>query len=877
MNDLISFDLTAHLSALAVFGSADSTTLSILLDREPPSPELAALRDHPAITVKNNSLYLNKETAKEALKKLEQEDLPLFRDLHQRAFVLLVKRLRSGEATMEPAFLAVFERWMNRLLVDDPERFMELVDSVRDLPLTTARGRQLRSYYQGLALRKQERFEEAISAFETLLAEPDLDLHVQGRTLNSRANCHRIIGRSEAALNGYRESVKIWRQLGDKLNEGKVLLNMGITMYDLQNYTVAEENLSQAAVFFEETGSSGWLAGTYNELGLVCRDQGKWEEALDHFENCLAVYRAAESQDLEGRALNNFGEVLLFQGYLERAQAAFQAALEKMTTQVYRVDTHLNLGLIHQAAGKLDQALEDFQKARDLTIEIGRGDILPHTHYRLGDLLQRMGDDIGALEEFQASAEVIEQIRSPMQEEELKISLLGRWQQVYETLVLHYLAQSRSVEAFQWAERARARAFADALMSSFSSNNRGESAVLPPVVTVEDIQAHLLDEEAVCCYFTTGILERDIPLLKALPKDNPLRQHLLTQARTLLFFITKSNLTYYDCNIDPNKFITDSPRRIDYELFLGEAVRQRLYEALFGVANEILSYRHLYIIPHGPLHHVPFCALIDQATEPALRTSQPVLTYSPSATILLRHSLQSTEPRAAFLAGLTVGYRGATRVSLSFTELEANMVANLMNGQAWVGPQHKKETLRVASADQSWLHFACHGWYNHEQPLESYLETGKDERLTAREVMQDWHLKAELITLSACQTGVSRVLRGDEPMGLIRAFLYAGARSMLVSQWVMEDFPTFLLMYRFYQELRRGTATNLSEALHKVQGWLQSITIAQIQETIAKLPPASSGRMKLPERLTNLPADSQPFAHPRYWAGFIIVGETKRS
>ena len=169
------------------------------------------------------------------------------------------------------------------------------------------------------------------------------------------------------------------------------------------------------------------------------------------------------------------------------------------------------------------------------------------------------------------------------------------------------------------------------------------------------------------------------------------------------------------------------------------------------------------------------------------------------------------------------------------------------------------------------LHSAGSTWpatagLNHEQPLQSYLETGQGERIAAHEIMESWHLQAELVTLSACQTGVSRVLRGDEPMGLIRAFLYAGAKAVLVTQWPVEDLATCLLMVRFYQELANKNSA-LSAALGSAQQWLRELTVSQARWALDALPvavPASA-------LFADLPADARPFAEPRHWAAFMVV------
>jgi CHAT domain-containing protein/tetratricopeptide (TPR) repeat protein len=943
------------LTALAVVGRADAAALAALLgdDGSGETAEalaagsLAALASHPDVQEQpvlwplacrpgqagtgDGWWVLSPDAASAILASLQRDDLPRYRLLHERAVAHLAGRLRTGEQAAEPVFLAVLDRLASRLLLEDPEGFAALIGSVRDVPLAAEAGRQLRRYFEGVALALSDRYGEALAVFDELLAEPGLDVQVRGRALNSRAIYCRITGRLEEALIGFQASLDLWRRLGNKLRQGLALLNLGIVAYELQEYDEAEDSLHQAARCFEEVGSSQWLASAQNELGLIYRDQGRWEEALACFNAATTQRRAEGAQDSLGRALNNIGEVLLFQSRLDEAAVAFREALAAMSTRVYAVDTHLNLGLVCQAAGDLPGARAAFQAALDLALTIGRRDILAQVHYRLGEALRRLGEDVAALAQFEAAAQVIEATREPLHKEELKISLLGRWQQVYEALVLHCLAIGRPDAAFAWSEHARARSFADAVGKT-DPDLQSSIPDLHPPPPIPQLQANLPADAALLCYFTTGVLDRDLPLLRALPTDSPLREHLLTPARTLLFVLTRDSLAVHECPLDPNAFASASPRRDDRSRFLAPAVLRRLHAALLEplapvsawpgdqarqpvlwpgtgtqevpvrVAGDALAAGRLYLVPHGPLHHVPFGALTDRNGQPLLRTGGPSLAYAPSATVLamhwLHHGLAPRRQGAPRRPCLAVGHDGAQsgrapcapvpaqgrqpvpcawpqdRLAdrpgdrLRHTEAEATFVASLTGGESWVGPQPKKERLRLAAGDARWLHFACHGQFNHESPLDSYLETGAGERLTALEVMRDWRLQAELVTLSACQTGVSRVLRGDEPMGLVRAFLYAGARAVLVSQWPVEDLPTFLLMQCFYGELQRAEGTNPAAALQTAQVWLRELTAARTRELLAGLPGGG------PDPLSGLPPDVCPFAHPRYWAAFILVGET---
>lgn len=817
--------------------------------------------------------------SKQQVVELSQRDPGQQREAYEAGLAALAGQIRAGEQTAEIEWTAVFEQLANFYFANDTPALLQLVAETADLPLKTAVARQTRRYFQGVTAFRQDRYQAALDTFDALLDSPDLPPSLQARALNARAVICRLTGRLEEAMDGYEASLALWQQLGDDHYQGIVHLNLGIILYGLRHYHEADEHLRRAEQFFRAAGSTAWLRKVQSELGLVQRDLGRWDEALAYFETYIEQSRAAGAEEDVGIGEANRGEVLLFQGELAAAKAALHAALRLLVSRAYRADHLLHLGLAEQAAGDLAAAERHYRQALAVAQEIGRREILPHVHYHLGDVRRRQGDDTGALHYFEQAAAIIQATRTPLRDESLKISLLGRWHQVYEALVLHNLALGRVKAAFTWAERARARAFAEGV----TDQHRGAEAQRESgedVVAVVDIQQVLQPDEMVLCYFTTGVLEQDMPLLRAIPADNPLRAHLLLPARTLLFVLTASGLAVHDCQLDPNLFATHSPRGFRAQRFLQTAVLQRLSHDLLPVIGDpstansgrsavtgkpITDHRSpIILIPHGPLHRVPFTALLHQ-------TDGPVLRYAPSSTILVRQR-QGQEARAAWgtSPGLVVGYNsldgGKNGRSLRYTEAEVKQVAALLDGTAWTGPEPKKERLRTAAAACRWLHIACHGWFDDADPLASYLETGADERLTAQEVLYGWQLSAELVTLSACETGVSQILRGDEPMGLVRAFLSAGARAVLVTQWPVDDLATFLLMGRIYALVRAAETVDLSTMLHRAQGWLKQITRAETEAILQRAAIAP------PPELTQLPATATPYADPIYWAGFILIG-----
>ena len=176
------------------------------------------------------------------------------------------------------------------------------------------------------------------------------------------------------------------------------------------------------------------------------------------------------------------------------------------------------------------------------------------------------------------------------------------------------------------------------------------------------------------------------------------------------------------------------------------------------------------------------------------------------------------------------------------------------------------------------LHFACHAHFDPEDPLASDL-TLADGRLTVRQILDELSLHADLVVLSACETGQSRLQRGDELIGLARAFIYAGTPSVLVSLWPVDDITTCLLMETFYDHLLAGRSP--AAALAHAQQTLRTMSTADLyQRLIASgLSPQEAGaeiarlRQSVATLLAVTSGPESLLAHPYYWAPFMLVGD----
>ncbi len=258
----------------------------------------------------------------------------------------------------------------------------------------------------------------------------------------------------------------------------------------------------------------------------------------------------------------------------------------------------------------------------------------------------------------------------------------------------------------------------------------------------------------------------------------------------------------------------------------GETWARPLRPLLEAAAPHLAGAARIVFAPQAGGHYLPWGALLEMplASIPALA--------------LLRQLLE--RPAEAGDGALVVGNPLG---DLPYAAAEAREVAEMWGVQPLIGRQATKEAvlkqLEAGGRPLQAAHFATHAYFDPDSPLDSGIVLA-DGVLTAREVLARDLRAPGFLALSACQTGMAGTLGGDEVAGLSQAWLYAGARTLLVSLWAVDDPSTAHLMTGFYRRWRAG-GQDKATAL-----W------AAMDET----------RRARPE-----------WAHTRYWGAFTLVGD----
>jgi len=306
-------------------------------------------------------------------------------------------------------------------------------------------------------------------------------------------------------------------------------------------------------------------------------------------------------------------------------------------------------------------------------------------------------------------------------------------------------------------------------------------------------------------------------------------------------------------------------------------------EALMDADGRYLGSRFsVTYVPSATLHAKLAAGVKEKGVAPldrALWVADPPfrpddLVASPAPAALTGGSSAMLSAQRGLLAGALSGNENALRAlpRLPWTREESNTAAKCFaSSDRLLGREATEARLAQMARDDELsrygvIHFGTHALVDAEDPQRSslilslvdsqtpaggeILPTDTDGMLTAGEIMREWKLEADLVTMSACETGLGRRLTGEGYVGLAHAFLQAGAASVLASLWQVDDRATALFMQRFYEiwtsnDRRAPRSITKADALRETRAWLATYE-------------DESG--------------AHPYAHPGYWAAFVLIG-----
>lgn len=747
-------------------------------------------------------------------------------------------------------------------------------------------------------------------------------VHLLATIYNQLGSVQRDLGNYDQALIAYKKSLQFSRQAGSTYREATALNNIGLLYKNLGEYNKALDYYQQSLAIAQETKGPQEIATTTNNLGQLLWARGNKEEAGKYYHRAYRLRQEVGNPYDISVSLNTMLRMAIDnQNYSRATKLANRLKTMGDSTGSYEMLAKASTyrAQIDDARGNGRSALTHYKKANAYSKYLAPTDRLDPLKNLAGQYHKLNSDS--AIIYGREAIDLIEKHRSNAGAlSEFKSGYFGKHADFYNRVASWALQYSSDVSAaYQLVEQAKARSLSDELVKA--SQNLGQQ--LPDTVRVtrhekrnhinslytelertadaekraqlrEKIRTAELDYAA----WENGLHDK-YPELKSLESPEPItleRAQAITDENTavleyavagdqlMMFLISQDNVHVEQFSVPREQQVARklSTWVSDFkDAILSNASRSQLrskseplYNALIKpFEKELQHFANLIVVPDGALAYLPFEALSqgDQYLVERFR-----IKYEPSLTslTLLKKPKPISRKELLAVAGSDVSNRetiGANFAALPSTLIEVDSIAShfkqvSMLKQDQVSEQAFKDLLRKNR--YQYIHLATHGIIDEEHPGRSGLALSTEGEVTASS-KEDGMLRSseifgmnvdsDMVVLSACNTGLGKVVGGEGMLGMQRAFFYAGTSTVVVSLWNVYDRSTASFMNEFYKALLYSESEEgWTDSVLRWVGWDESIPFGQKATAMHQ---AKLQMIKHPL-----------FNHPVYWAPFIVVG-----
>ncbi|MEB3885233.1 CHAT domain-containing tetratricopeptide repeat protein [Lyngbya sp. CCY1209] len=685
------------------------------------------------------------------------------------------------------------------------------------------------------------------------------DRRQEARTLNNIGWVYDALGENQRALEYYEQALSLLQAVGDRRQEATTLTNIGVVYSDLGENRRALEYYERSLPLSRVVGDRSGEALTLNNIGAVYSDLGEKQTALEYYERALPLSRAVGDRSGEATTLGNIAG-------LQRSQGQLTEALANMERAIGLIEELRSLAPSGELRQTFFSTVQDrYQFYIELLMQLHQQN--PQKGYdalafyasersrarSLIELLTEAGADIRKGVDPELLEKERDLLRQLNEVERRRHDLVSGNYSDAELDAINEQSRTLLAQLDQLETRIRAVSPAYANLQ------------YPEPLTLEGIQNQVLDDETI------------------------LLEYALGETESYLWLVTQNSITSYV--LPPRKEIETAVENfrasVTSDNTAGLSSGLPLSEMILAPAAAQLGNKRLLIVGDGVLQYVPFVALpLPDSPDTPLLVQNEIVTLSSASTVAIqRQQLANRSPADKILAvladpvfdpddpritgtpqlasatldelaleratrNLGLGEGGNSFPRLKFTREEAETILALVPENQRLQALDFQASREIATdsdlAQYQIIHLATHGLLDPKNPelsgvvLSLFDETGTPQNgfLRLGDIF-NLNLPAELVVLSACQTGLGENISGEGLVGLTRGFMYAGSRRVVVSLWSVNDASTSEVMARFYQKM-------LEDGLDAVT----ALREAQLEMW-----------------------NSQQWQSPYYWAAFTIQGD----
>ncbi|XP_078364055.1 tetratricopeptide repeat protein 28-like [Oculina patagonica] len=690
------------------------------------------------------------------------------------------------------------------------------------------------------------------------------DKQGEGADYGNLGNVFQSLGEYVSAKDHLEKALKITKEIGDRNGEASCYGTLGILFLSLCEHVKAKDYFEKALALRKEIGDRDGEGTENGNLGTVFKHLGEYFKAKEHFEKALKIKQETGARNGEAAAYGNLGTVFQFLGEYVKAKDFQEKALaikkeigdkSGVASSYGNLGNYENLGIVFVYLGEYANAQEYLEKALAMSQEIGDVEnqfLLLCTFVWLKVLEGKIKE---AFTYLLSSMHDFENLRHFIGDnDQFKISFSEQHVFPFWLLSAMFRGAGAPRQALYVAELGRARALADLMSAQYSVENQ-ISADPQSWVGIERIMTKESNCNCLYIYYTSQSIALWILKGNGVMHFHEMKINENTVYRGLVSnlddFLDESfrqfgrNLPKERCEDrslngnTPTLATCQEDGQASFRLVEEEEDQSKnrvpslslCYKMIIAPVADLLEEPEIVIVPDRSLYKVPFAALPDERGKHLSETFRIRIVPSLTTLKLIQDSPADYHSQTGALivgdpdVGL-VRYKGKKKniSRLPCAGNEAAMIGRLLGVQPLLGEQATKQEVLDRINSVSLIHFAAHGDAERGEialspPRPINKIPVEEEYLLTMSDISRVQLRAKLVVLSCCHSGKGEI-KVEGVVGIARAFLASGARSVLVALWALEDSATEQMMKSFYRHLVRGESA--SESLHEAMKWMRA-------------------------------------------------------
>ena len=681
------------------------------------------------------------------------------------------------------------------------------------------------------------------------------DISGEGRAFGNLGNAHRCLGDFKTAVDYHERHLKIAKDLGHRSEEGVVYGNLGVDYQMLGDFRTAINYLNCRLKIAKEVGDRSGEGKAYCNLGCAHSRLEEFETAIPYFAHYLKIVKELGEKSGEGSAYGNLGCTHCILGDFKTAIDYHKRQLKiskELGEREEEAKAYCGLGNAYCELRDLETAISYHESELKISKELGNtlGEGIACSN--LGGDFECKGQVSQAIGYYQRSITLLNKVRDRLQlNDDWKISLRDQYQTTYAALWRLFLADNKVTEALLSAEQGRAQGLKDLMAFSYGLQvNDPESG--PENSTFQELSSRI-PLNTIFMAFGKGDL---VFWVCQQGKEVQIRRRQISsQDEVSAFFASLVNIMgqkigardFVECEDRSLKLVSDArlaakssirDGRKSHHIHLQKDALSTLYDIIIEpIQNLLVVGSELIFVPEGPLFLAPFAAFKGPNSKHLCESFR--IRLIPSLTSLkmigdcpVYHHCKS----GVLLVGDPWVQEVAELEQLPFAKEEVEMIGEMLGCTPLIGRQATKDAVLRRLGSVALVHIAAHGSMETGEIALAPVDAKMDFILTMRDVLRV-KMRARLVVLSCCHSAQGEI-KAEGVVGIARAFLGAGARSVLVSLWAIDDKATLEFMKNFYQLLVKGKSA--SEALNQTMNCMR---------------------------------ESEEFGVVKYWAPFVLIGD----